>query len=246
MRRAGGGTEPRLRPTVGCSAVLRVAWPVLGAELRARWRAWLALALVVGLTGGVVLTAAAGAQRTDTAFTRLLQANHAADVSVAVNGNGQGYDKALARLPGVGGLARVLLGEVGNLALVVPGGSRIPTVGVNVSVDGRFGTSVDGFKVLQGRMFRPGNANEVVIDSQLAAGYSLHPGSTLHLLVAPTGAGDRPDFRRAVQLPFQVAGVVVFDNQIVPVTPSDHFPELVLTPAFYTQPARQVVSGRWR
>lgn len=25
----------------------------------------------------------------------------------------------------------------------------------------------------------------------------------------------------------------MFDNQIVPVTPSDHFPELVLTPAFY-------------
>ena len=129
-----------------------------------------------------------------------------------MNGNGQGYDRALARLPGVGELARVLLGEVGNFALVVPGGTRIPSVGVNVSVDGRFGTSVDRFKVVPGRMFRPRSANEVVIDSHLAAGYGLRPGSTLHLPVAPTGAGDRPDFSRAVRLPFQVAGVVVVDN----------------------------------
>jgi hypothetical protein len=51
--------------------------------------------------------------------------------------------------------------------------------------------------------------------------------------MAPTAAGGKPDFSRAVQLRLRVAGVVVFDNQIVPVTPGDHFPILALTPAFY-------------
>ncbi len=213
--------------------MLRVAWLVLRAELRARWGTWLALVLVVGLAGGVVLTAAAGAQRTGTAFTRLLQASHAADAAVVVNGSGQGYDRALARLSGVAGEARVLLGEVGNLSLALPDGVRVPSVGADVSVDGRWGTSVDRFKVVQGRMFRPGSASEVVIDPQLATAYGLHPGSALRLLAAPTGAGNRPDFSRAAQLRFRVAGVVVFGNQIVPVTPTDHFPEIALTPGFY-------------
>ena len=48
---------------------------------------------------GSHVTAAAGAQRTGTAFARLLQASHAADVSVVANGNGQAYDRALARVP---------------------------------------------------------------------------------------------------------------------------------------------------
>ena len=95
----------RPRPP-GPGPALRVAGPVLRAEWRARWAGWLALALVVGLAGGVVLTAAAGAQRTGTAFARLLQASHAADVSVVANGNGQAYDQALARLPEVSGLGQ--------------------------------------------------------------------------------------------------------------------------------------------
>jgi ABC-type antimicrobial peptide transport system permease subunit len=223
----------RVWPAAGSSAVLRVAWPVLRAESRARWRAWLALVLVVGLAGGVVLAAAAGAQRTGTAFTRLLAASHAADVSVGVNGNGQGYDKALARLPGVSGETRVLVGEVGKLSLVLPGGARVLSIGAQVSTDRGFGTSIDRFQVLQGRMYRPGRAEEVVIDSQLATGYGLRPGSILRLLIARPGAGHGPGFSRAVQLPLRVAGVVVFGNQIVPVTPRDHFPELALTPAFY-------------
>jgi hypothetical protein len=43
------------------------------AELRARWRATLALALLVGFAGGVVLAAAGGARRTDTAHARLVR-----------------------------------------------------------------------------------------------------------------------------------------------------------------------------
>jgi ABC-type antimicrobial peptide transport system permease subunit len=219
------------RPAADRDSVLRVAGLVLRAEWRARWAAWLALALVVGLAGGVVLTAAAGAQRTGTAYPRLLQASHAADVSVVANGSGQAYFRALARLPEVSELARVAAGEIGYMSLVLPDGARVPSIGADVSADGRWGTSVDRFKVLQGRMFRPGRADEVVIDSQLAAAYGLRPGSTLRLLLVQPGPGNQPA-RRAV-LTFRVVGVVVFSNQIVPVAPLDHFPLLALTPAFY-------------
>ena len=58
-------------------AVEGVMWmrAVLGLaarELRGRWLSWAALVLLVGLAGGVVLTAAAGARRTDSAYPRFL------------------------------------------------------------------------------------------------------------------------------------------------------------------------------
>ncbi len=50
------------------------------AELRRRWRAWLALALIVGAFAGVVEAAAAGARRTDAAYPSLLAWSDAPDV----------------------------------------------------------------------------------------------------------------------------------------------------------------------
>ena len=59
-------------------------WPLDGcvfrAELRRRWRAWLALALIVGAFAGVVEAAAAGARRTDAAYPSLLAWSDAPDV----------------------------------------------------------------------------------------------------------------------------------------------------------------------
>jgi len=60
----------------------------LKAELRSRWRAWAAIALLVGLAGGVVLTTAAGARRTDTAYARYLAQSRAADVLVSPTNRG--------------------------------------------------------------------------------------------------------------------------------------------------------------
>jgi len=56
----------------------------LRADLRTRWRAMLGLALLLGLVGGVALTAAAGARRTDSAYSRLLSWANASRVTVIV------------------------------------------------------------------------------------------------------------------------------------------------------------------
>ena len=53
-------------------------------ELRGRWSAALALTLVIGVFAGVVMTAAAGARRTDTAYTRFLKWSHAPDAGVSI------------------------------------------------------------------------------------------------------------------------------------------------------------------
>ena len=80
-------------------------WLRLRADVRLRWRALAALALLLGLVGGVVLTAAAGARRTDTAYPRLLTWANAAQVTISPNSDGPtpGYYAAVARLPQVAG-----------------------------------------------------------------------------------------------------------------------------------------------
>ena len=83
---------------------MATVWLRLRADVRLRWRALAALALLLGIIGGVVLTAAAGARRTDTAYPRLLSWANAAQVDVLAAGTGlTGYYAALGRLPQVVG-----------------------------------------------------------------------------------------------------------------------------------------------
>ena len=81
---------------------------MLRADVRRRWPALLSLALLLGLIGGVVLTAAAGARRTDTAYPRLLQRANATQADIVPEGTGlTGYYAALARLPHIAAMTTV-------------------------------------------------------------------------------------------------------------------------------------------
>ena len=206
-------------------------WLSLRAELRLRWRVLAALAVLLGVIGGVVLTAAAGARRTDTAYPRLLQWANAAQVDISPYSNGSaGYDAALARLPQVASISTAVLYN-----MVLPVRRGLPTTWVRAfaSPDRALGASSDRVKILQGQMFSPGAAGQAVIDPQLAAREHLRPGDTLHLL----GVRNNPrtgfiDVGLAVRLAFRVSAVAVFDNQIVPATAANSEPVALLSPPF--------------
>jgi hypothetical protein len=52
------------------------------SDWRAGWRAWLGLTLVIGVAGGSVMAAAAGARRTDSAYARFARTEQSADERV--------------------------------------------------------------------------------------------------------------------------------------------------------------------
>ncbi len=210
--------SPRLDP-----GWLASVWLTLRAELRRKWRAMLGLTLLLGLIGGMVLTAAAGARRTDTAYPRLLAWANASQVDVlpmSVNNEvPQDYYAALGRLPQVAATATVVLYQV-----ALPGDPTMSAGQVNAmsSPDGALGVSVDKVKVLAGRMFAPGTPGRAVIDPRLAALEHLGPGGTLRLLGVPNAPGtSTPELAKAVPVSFLVTAVVAFDNQIVPLGGSD-------------------------
>src|SRR5437879_2691005 len=82
---------------------MTAVWMRTRGELRARWRSLLALALILGVAGGVVLFSVAGAPRTDSAYARLVSWVHGPDD--IVSGGGFGYSRVdlhrVARFPQV-------------------------------------------------------------------------------------------------------------------------------------------------
>jgi hypothetical protein len=159
-------------------------WLALRADLRQRWRALLSLALLLGLIGGVVLTAAAGARRTETAYPRLLSWASASQVELipAANDFPADYYAALARLPQVAQLSTEVLYQV-----TLPTARHAYTNQVYAvsSPDHAFGVTADRVKVLAGRPFDPDAPGQAMIDPQLAALEHVGPGGTRR---APTAS----------------------------------------------------------
>jgi ABC-type lipoprotein release transport system permease subunit len=207
---------------------MRVVLRLAGHEFRARWLGWAVLALIVGLAGGVVLTAAAGARRTDSAYPRFLTAYRASDVLVGPARSGLGgYDDALARLPGVAAIAPL----VGLQALpLTPAGKLIGAATVAAAQDSRFGHILEIPKMLAGRQPDPARPNEVMIDQIAAQELHLRVGSRLEL-----GAVAGSDFSRIRRLSERVVGIMVDRGSVVPVTQLDGAPTIIASHALYRE-----------
>jgi putative ABC transport system permease protein len=158
-------------------------------ELRTRWQAWVSLALLVAFAGGCVLTAAAGARRTGSAYQRFLVASKASDVLVSPAGTGlDGYYRALARLPSTAAVAPI----VGLSVLPTDPGGRLVLLAVAAApLDRRWGHLLEAPKVLDGRLPLAARPGEIAVDQNGARALHLHVGSTLTMKAFP--AATPPD-----------------------------------------------------
>jgi ABC-type antimicrobial peptide transport system permease subunit len=190
---------------------MTTVWLALRSDVRRRWPALLALALLLGLIGGVVLTAAAGARRTDTAYPRLLRWANATQVDYVPEGTGfTGYYTALARLPHIAAMT-----TAGVYGLTLSPRNQTNVV-VSSSPDGAMGVTVDRVKIVAGRLYDPKTPGQAMIDQQLASLEHLAPGGTLRLYGVPSAPSGAPEYSKAVTLTYRVTAIVVFDDQIVP------------------------------
>ena len=202
---------------------------IVARQLRARWRSWALLAVTVGLAGTVVLTAAAGARRTDSAYGRFLAASNAADVLVAPNNTGfGGYYPALDKLPGVEAMAPV----IGVQALPVSTGGTLLNAQVYVPGDGRFGTVVERPRLLSGRLPLANRVDEVALDVRAAAAFHAQVGSsiTLAATMSSTPGQSAHGLRHFRQ---KVVGIFVTRDNPVPINESAQLPVVYATRAFY-------------
>ena len=203
-----------------------LAWYRLRATLRHRVGGYLALAVLVGLIGGVALASVTAARRTQSSYpdylastnpsSLILQPNTDLNVSTAAQAYAI-YKEMLSRLrhlPHVTGLATA---DAVNATMLTRSGGYGPVLFTQVqlvtSSNGMF-THQDRLTVTEGhRAVRP---DQVVATSRAAAVLHLHVGSKLRLgvwaQVGPGVKGLPPIYRK---LDLTVTGIGVVSTQIV-------------------------------
>jgi len=195
-------------------------------KLRAGWRAWAGLALIIAIAGGAVLAAAAGASRTESAYPRFLAQSNPSDVLVSPAGDGTtGYDAALGALPDVAASAAIVgLNAVPLTASGQPDNNAV----VAASLDGRYFRGLDVPKMLAGRLPAPDAPREVAVSQIGAQLLHLHVGSVVRM-----GAIDPSNHVRL--LTEHVVGVLVYRSSVVAVTYLDRVAQFYASPALYRQ-----------
>lgn len=221
-------------------------WVRLRAELRSRWRSWLALALLAGIAGGIVMAAAAAARRTDSAYPRFIRAQRAVDVAV-IDRNPTALFSSLGlveKLPEVADFERFdlfLAGIRTDEGLAVP----ILDSPLAATERGRLGWDLHKPKILKGRRPSRDRADEVSVGFLTAERFGLDIGSRLFVRLAVRsgeqllefqkvveGSRDAWDFAAGPTVTLRVVGIEATPGGFPPLAPGQG-PPLFLTPAFH-------------
>lgn len=197
------------------------------ADLRARWVAWLALALAIGIAGTVALTAAAGARRTGTAYDRFLAQGHAEDLYFSIGRPTEAevrpLTRAVARLPRV---------EVATpVAAVTAYTKRTSSPYQFGGVEAAYGNTIDRPNVVEGRRPDPDRSDEILVNRALARAEHVRVGDRM-LWGVFRPEGDSIDESKVTKVRMRVVGVAVYPNEVIPTAPYDSLPFGYFTPAF--------------
>ena len=191
LRRSDGGTTlpgmaAVLPPGWGGDGMLAMTtiWLTLRADVRRRWRTLVGLAVLLGLIGGVVLTAAAGARRTDTAYPGCCS-------GPTRPARDHGPRHRAHRVLHGAGPAAADRGDVDRPGLVpaavlAPRDRRAGSRCGLLQPRPRPGVSAQPGQGLAGQLFNPKAPGQAMIDPRLASLEHLPPGGTLRLLRVPS------------------------------------------------------------
>jgi ABC-type lipoprotein release transport system permease subunit len=209
-------------------------WYRARAELRSRLLAVIALAVIVGVIGGVVIAAAAGARRTQTAYPRLLQASNALDVVTDVAARdpavGRQLQQQIEQLPQVQAYSHV---ELAMGELRIPGRAKPGQVFPIVSPDGRFGTTINRFKILEGRTVDASATDEIVPSFAVADDLGLYVGQTVRLVFGGLLQGPTPPgFKPPSPVALHVVGIGAAPGMFQPLA-GGYLPGVLVSRGFY-------------
>jgi hypothetical protein len=146
-----------------------------GVEFRSHWRAWVAVALLAGLGGGILLAVAAGARRTDSAWPRY-RATHLFRDARVWGGSSVFNLEQLEKLP------QVAAGSIGaDYTFTAIHGSFAHEMSIYASVDRHEGVRIDKWKLLSGRLPNSDRPLEALLDSRAARTFGVKPGHRINL-----------------------------------------------------------------
>ncbi len=194
-------------------------WMFFRTELRRHWRGWLALALLAGVFGGMVMAVAAGARRTDSAYPRLLAWSDASTVDMFFANGGP------AAFGHVGGAALATLPQVRSV--VRKAGWTVLSPAVAELVASETSGAPSRNKILAG-LADPRRADQAEASFALARALHLAVGQRLRIVLLSNAGAPVPVW-------FRIAGIEAAPGEF----PTEQFGTgsdlLWATPAFFRQ-----------
>jgi hypothetical protein len=198
------------------------------AELRRRWRSWLAIAFLISVVGGLVLAATAAGRRTENAFPQFL-AVHGFDALVYAT---QPVPE-VARLPDVTSVTEVVGPDNGQPTCRC----THPINPTDLGVLALSPTTRSPFQLVSGRLPDPSDPDQVLASFSLQQDDGVQVGTVIHVpFYAPSQA---PEYNSTPGAPFKPLGPTVALHVVGIEATEDEFPTggtpsytLYATPAF--------------
>ena len=242
----------------------------LRSEVRRRWAAWLGVALVAGLGGGVVIGLLAGANRTAAAYPEFVRSMKSADV--LLGGQSPFGLSGSIELDDVAALPQVARDARASVSLLFTGrtgaGRRVGPADLLpvVAEDDKLGKTIEKWSITDGRAARPDRVDEATASFVLADRLGLHVGSTVRLhfvkassfastaavllsqfgarLAGDPAANDTTIDRLAdgPDVTFHIVGIEASPLEFPPLGP-DLAPTLHVSPAFARRYGQDVVAS---
>jgi hypothetical protein len=200
--------------------VLRTAWYRFRATFRRRWAGYLALAVLIGLVGGVAMASVVAARRTYGSYPKFLASTNPSDLVVqpfTKTNYSPGFVRQLSGLPHVRAVAvavpfnAVTLTPAGKLGTVLL--AHVQLAATLASPHGLY-YDQDRVTIVRGRRANPARADEVVASPDAAALLHLQVGSHVRVgLISSSQQSPRIPASRRAEL--TVTGIGVFNTQVL-------------------------------
>jgi hypothetical protein len=195
--------------------LLTVLWYRCRATFGRRWPGYLAIALLVGLVGGVAMASIAGARRTESSYPTFLAGTSPSDLLVepteAISCT-SGFLSQLAELPHV---QRVRCADSYEAATLTPSGGLnkvlLAQVELIASEDGEYAQQ-DRVTITAGRAADPSRADEIVATPTAAAFLGLRVGSHFTIGLWRSTQTDLTPYR---VIHATLVGEGVFNTQVI-------------------------------
>ena len=232
-------------------SALRPAWYRLRAAFRRDWPGYLAIAMIVGLVGGVAMASVAAARRTQSAFPRILAASNVSDLHVSPGPYSAHRVDQISHLPRVRSAeSYVALNGLRALrsGFADPGTSFNQRVELVSSVDGLY-FGQDRVIITSGRRASPWRPGETVVSEQTARRFGLRVGQSLAYNFYSGQQASDPGFNPMTRQPVHrvrltVTGIGVFTDEVVQ-DDIDRIYRILATPALTRQELRCCAAYLW-
>jgi hypothetical protein len=166
-------------------STIHVAWYRFRSTLRRRWPGYLAIAMLIGLVGGIAMGSIASARRTQSSYPTFLARTNPSDLNVSIydpaneGGAGPNLTSTLAHLPEVKAVTSLVVPQF--VPLTTSGAPRLETanlVDTLGSLDGEFFTH-DRLAAQSGRLADPQRADEITMTTSAARLLGYHLGQVI-------------------------------------------------------------------